>query len=374
MTEVQFRASETLSENDLISDSEFEGLSAYPGETAPSSSDSVNNIVDPKPENELEINGAIWEFDSIDDTPEGAVENSFDNILTDVQFRASETLSSNDLISDSEFAALSAYSGETAPNFSGSVDNIYVADNNIDSIDDFGDLEKMLADTNDNVSASANNVSIGKQRPVSRRTARFEQLMKVSVKHLDDMSNLVGELVVNRNTLEQDQERLRQSLDNLLIQIHHLSDVGARMQELYERSLLEASLLATRKSGLSLFQTTTISNKDSERGFSELEMDRFTPFHTLSQEMIELIVRVRESASDIDFVTEETERVARQFRQVTTQLQEGLTKARMVAFSQVTDRVKRGVRDNAIKCGKQVELLIEGQVKLICGNNLETTC
>ena len=61
-------------------------------------------------------------------------------------------------------------------------------------------------------------------------------------------------------------------------------------------------------------------------------MDRFTPFHTLSQEMIELIVRVRESASDIDFVTEETERVARQFRQVTTQLQEGLTRARMVPF------------------------------------------
>jgi chemotaxis protein histidine kinase CheA/ActR/RegA family two-component response regulator len=94
-------------------------------------------------------------------------------------------------------------------------------------------------------------------------------------------------------------------------------------------------------------------------------MDRFTPFHTLSQEMIELIVRVRESASDIDFVTEETERVARQFRQVTTQLQEGLTRARMVAFSQVTDRVKRGVRDNAIKCGKQVNLIIDGQDTLI---------
>lgn len=81
--------------------------------------------------------------------------------------------------------------------------------------------------------------------------------------------------------------------------------------------------------------------------------------------MIELIVRVRESASDIDFVTEETERVARQFRQVTTQLQEGLTKARMVPFSQVTDRVKRGVRDNAIKCGYLVELVIEGQDTLI---------
>ncbi len=74
---------------------------------------------------------------------------------------------------------------------------------------------------------------------------------------------------------------------------------------------------------------------------------------------------MRESASDIDFVTEETERVARQFRQVTTQLQEGLTRARMVPFSQAIDRLRRGVRDNAIKYGKQVELVIEGGDTLI---------
>ncbi len=189
--------------------------------------------------------------------------------------------------------------------------------------------------------------------------SRFEQLMKVPVKHLDDLSNLVGELVVNRNTLEQDQERLRQSLDNLLHQVQQLSDVGARMQELYERSLLEASLLASRKNN------NNSPSLDMDRGFSELEMDRFTPFHSLSQEMIELIVRVRESASDIDFVTEETERVARQFRQVTTQLQEGLTRSRMEPFSQATDLLPRGVRDNSIKYGKQVELVIQGRDTLI---------
>jgi chemotaxis protein histidine kinase CheA/ActR/RegA family two-component response regulator len=282
-----------------------------------------------------------------------------------------------DFIDDSEFAALEAIlmSDDIEVPNNNDVDSVVNSPvlgaskaDNIVEIDDFSDLEKMLA-SSDSIGGTSNNGNAAKaQRPVPRRSnnARFEQLMKVSVKHLDDMSNLVGELVVNRNTLEQDQERLRQSLDNLLIQIHHLSDVGARMQELYERSLLEASLLATRKHGNGFgYNSTTVNNKDTERGFSELEMDRFTPFHTLSQEMIELIVRVRESASDIDFVTEETERVARQFRQVTTQLQEGLTRARMVPFSQVTDRVRRGVRDNAIKCGKQVELVIEGQDTLI---------
>ncbi|MCC5617658.1 response regulator [Nostoc sp. CHAB 5836] len=230
--------------------------------------------------------------------------------------------------------------------------------------DEFGDLEKLLAEADQTISHSrvvkSNTSKI--PRPSNRRGARFEETMKVPVKQLDDMSNLVGELVVNRNTLEQDHERLRQSLDNLLIQVQQLSDVGARMQELYERSLLEASLLAGRKKKDSGLQG---SDSNADRGFSELEMDRFTPFHTLSQQMIERIVRVRESASDIDFVTEETERVARQFRQVTTQLQEGLTRARMVPFAQTIDRWRRGVRDNAIKCGKQVELVIEGGDTLI---------
>lgn len=234
----------------------------------------------------------------------------------------------------------------------------------LDIGDEFSDLEKLLAEADQTISHSPTVKSNTNKilRSSTRRGGRFEETMKVPVKQLDDMSNLVGELVVNRNTLEQDHERLRQSLDNLLIQVQQLSDVGARMQELYERSLLEASLLASRKNKDIVVPA---SDFNTDRGFSELEMDRFTPFHTLSQEMIEMIVRVRESASDIDFVTEETERVARQFRQVTTQLQEGLTRARMVPFSQAIDRLRRGVRDNAIKCGKQVELVVEGENTLI---------
>ena len=192
--------------------------------------------------------------------------------------------------------------------------------------------------------------------------------MRVPVKHLDNISNLVGELVVYRNSLEEDQERLRQFLENLLHQVQQLGDVGARMQELYERSLLEASLLNSRQgSRLASIDVSTPASKRHVTGinFDALEMDRFTGFHTLAQEMIELIVRVREASSDIEFVTGETEQVARQFRQVTTQLQEGITRSRMVPFGQIADRLPRAVRDISLKYGKQAELLIDGRESLI---------
>ncbi|MCY7320876.1 MAG: response regulator, partial [Phormidesmis sp. CAN_BIN36] len=239
---------------------------------------------------------------------------------------------------------------------------------------EFEDLEKMLEDADKTTEGTPSAKGLG--TAPGRRTNRpgkglSEQTMRVPVKHLDNLSNLVGELVVNRNSLEQDQERMRQSLDNLLYQVQQLSDVGQRMQDLYERSLLESSLLASRSQrsssifGASMRQSAVTSTNSSQVEYDPLEMDRFTGFHSLSQEMIELIVRVRESASDIEFIVDETDQVTRMFRQVTTQLQEGLTRSRMVSFAQTADRLPRAVRDIAMKCGKQAELVIEGRDTLI---------
>jgi chemosensory pili system protein ChpA (sensor histidine kinase/response regulator) len=171
--------------------------------------------------------------------------------------------------------------------------------------------------------------------------------------------------VVNRNSLEQDQERLRQFLDNLLNQVQQLGDVGQRMRNLYERSLLESSLIANRQSFQLSYPASQGEGHATGVTFDALEMDRFTGFHTLSQEMIELIVRVREAASDIGFTIESTDQIARQFRQITTQLQEGLNRARMVPFSQIADRLPRAVRDISLKCGKDVRLVVEGGDTLI---------
>jgi chemotaxis protein histidine kinase CheA/ActR/RegA family two-component response regulator len=245
--------------------------------------------------------------------------------------------------------------------------------------DEFGDLEDLLKDADQALGGGSTNrkAASAPNRRSNRRGVLTDQTMRVSVKHLDNLNNLVGEMVVNRNSLEQAQERLRQFLDNLLYQVQQLSDVGQRMRDLYERSLLESSLLSTRRSyhlkpsSTSGFDMSNgngngdSANHATGESFDALEMDRFTGFHTLSQEMIELIVRVRESASDIDFVVEESDQVTRNFRQITTQLQEGLTRARMVPFAQTADRLPRGVRDNALKYGKQAELLVEGRDTLI---------
>ncbi|WP_446397788.1 response regulator [Coleofasciculus sp. E1-EBD-02] len=240
------------------------------------------------------------------------------------------------------------------------------------------ELEALLQDADKSIVGPATTTNTGSRQSASlssRRPPRiFEQTMRVPVKHLDSLNNLVGELVVSRNSLEQDQERLRQFLDNLQHQVSALSDVGARMRDLYERSLLESSLLASSQSqqrSHSLFGSENAapaskeSDSESSEDYHPLEMDRFTGFHLLSQEMIELIVQVRESASDVEFLVDETDQVARNLRQVTTQLQEGLTRSRMVPFANAADRLTRPVREISIKLSKEAQLQVDGRETLL---------
>ena len=209
-------------------------------------------------------------------------------------------------------------------------------------------------------------------QPIPRaKTAKvFDQTMRVSVKKLDNLNNMIGELVVKRNRLEEDQERLRRFLDNLNGHVQSLGDLGGKLHDLYERSLLEGALLASRQSNSSSarrnqsgFLAVQQEAEDDELG--ALEMDRFTGFHLLSQDIIELIVRVRESASDIQFVVDETDKITQSLRQVTSQLQEGINSSRMINFGQTADRLPRAVRDISRKLNKQAELQVEGREVLI---------
>ncbi len=204
----------------------------------------------------------------------------------------------------------------------------------------------------------------------AKQSRTFEQTMRVSVRHLNNLNNLVGELVVNRNTLEQDQNRMRQFVEKLLSEVQKLNEVGKRMQDLYERSLMENSLVASRQQNKLASPPPPLNGEDlaiadTSIEYDPLEMDRFTPIHLLSQKMIELTVRVRESTADIEFVVDGSTEVTRTLRQITGQLQEDLTKSRMVPFAQTADRLQRGVRDNGLRYGKNVELSVEGRDTLI---------
>jgi chemotaxis protein histidine kinase CheA/ActR/RegA family two-component response regulator len=285
------------------------------------------------------------------------------NDLVDLELGELDSL--DDLFGDS------APGGEAETSSLTDLDELLARDN-FDDLDEFltippidlpivaiASIPTTLQPTSDNkITAPVAKVVRSKQRT-------FEQTMRVSVKNLNNLNNLTGELVVNRNTLEQDQNRMRQFIDKLLLEVQKLNEVGKSMQDLYEKSLLESSLLASRQQNQQAKSMIPGSNNSGDAEYDPLEMDKFTPVHLISQQMIELTVRIRESTSDIEFVVDSSTEVTRSLRQITSQLQEDLNKSRMLPFSQTSDRLQRGVRDNGLKDGKEVDLVVEGGDTLI---------
>jgi chemotaxis protein histidine kinase CheA/DNA-binding response OmpR family regulator len=316
----------------------------------------------------LELDGSIDELgdlESLDSLPEvglDSLDNSDFDSLIDLD---SDTESLDSLVLES-------------------TGDLEIAESPLESDLELLDLDSLLGDEPIRSSGSINQLESPKTQPVAdsnyssnspdlspvNKAQAFEQTMRVSVRKLDDLNNLIGELVVKRNRLEDDQERLRRFLDNLLGHVQSLGEAGAKMHDMYERSLLEGALLASRQSRANAAIAAGNSNakntiENQEEGLDALEMDRFTGFHLLSQDIIELIVRVREAASDIQFVVDETDKVAQTFRQVTSQLQDGMNSSRMVAFGQSADRLPRAIRDISRKQKKQTQLHIEGKDVLI---------
>ncbi len=225
----------------------------------------------------------------------------------------------------------------------------------------FKDLEKLLE-------GSSPPARLNDGRPLVGKA--FEQTMRVPIKQLDSLSNLIGELVVKGNCLEQEQKRLGLFLDNLLNQVQKLSDEGGWLQDLYERPLPKKPLPAGRNSGGAVDDGRVKGENQGDSAMTgeldALELHQFDhDFAKKVQNMLELIVRVRESASDLQFVVYETAQAMGSLRQVTTQLQEGMTKSRMAPFSETADHLPRAIRDMSLQLHKQAKLKVEGGDVLI---------
>jgi chemosensory pili system protein ChpA (sensor histidine kinase/response regulator) len=244
--------------------------------------------------------------------------------------------------------------------------------------EDFADLDALLGSMpssktevkNKNVVQNKTALNIAPPPgPTTRST--MAQNMRVDVRYLDNINNLVGELIVNRNLLQQDQIRLQTSLGNLFNQIHKLNDVAQRVRDEFDRSLLERSLQATLDHRYLDFsdsgsgQIKTIRVKDTNSGDALTRLDEHDELNNLALDIIELITRVKESASDVEFVIDETQQVSRQLGTITSQIEDDLKQVRMEPFSEISDRLPKQVRDLALKRKKQADIEISGRETMI---------
>ncbi|MBD2101690.1 hybrid sensor histidine kinase/response regulator [Leptolyngbya sp. FACHB-261] len=214
-----------------------------------------------------------------------------------------------------------------------------------------------------------------------------EETVRVPLKQLNQLSDLFGELMIERNSLDLNLERIRNLHKTLNQRVRTLDQLSTHLRTNYDKVATQAAvptaisiLAATVDNSVqdvelseqsSSFDTAISTLRSITNRFDILEMDRYGDLHLLSQEVMELLVQIQEVTGDIEFSLEDTDQTARDFQRTTKQLQNRLTQLRMRPLSDLIRRFPRALRDLALQYGKQVELKTYGGSTLIERSVLE---
>ncbi|NER78372.1 MAG: hybrid sensor histidine kinase/response regulator [Leptolyngbya sp. SIO1D8] len=204
--------------------------------------------------------------------------------------------------------------------------------------------------------------------------------VRVSVKRLNALNDLMGELTTERGGLTLKVGRLRGLIDKLKQRVQTLESANSELRSTYDQVAMgmgqptKEPLLLMPATDTRTWQTAAANQPISsfDDTFDALEMDRYSDLHLLSQEMMEAIVQIQEVTSDIELELEETEQTGRNLNKTGKQLQKGLTQVRMRPLSDVLERFPRALRELCLQHGKEAELKVSGGKTLVDRNILES--
>ncbi len=184
-----------------------------------------------------------------------------------------------------------------------------------------------------------------------------------------------GERATDANLREsQEQIRVRADLLNELVNsagevnIHH-ARMGKQMSDLgFNLNELESTVVRLKQQLRNLEIETEIQirssfEKESDQyddDFDPLEMDRYSTIQQLSRSLTETASDVESIREILSEIVRDSETLLLQESRVSTELQEGLMRTRMVRFGGLSTRLRRIVRQTSREIGKEVELEIIG--------------
>jgi len=174
---------------------------------------------------------------------------------------------------------------------------------------------------------------------------RGQEQVRVRADLLDSLVNHAGEVAIYRSRLEQQLGAFRGAMAEL-------DRTNARLRDQLRRLDLEteAQIVARYRR----------EHEQADQTFDPLELDRFSTLQQLSRALNESAADLGGLQSVLDDLSRNYDVLLQQQSRVSSELQDGLMRARMVPFDGLVPRLRRVVRQAAQDTGKQVQLKLEG--------------
>ncbi len=204
------------------------------------------------------------------------------------------------------------------------------------------------------------------------RTGRNDLAVRVRLQRLDELVNLFGELLVSRSVLEERIQRLVRIVADVAVSSNRLRDVGQKLESRFEAATLPSGRSVQVMPGEGNQNLLSApGGRNTKNGpvpapahlaeFDELELDRYTEFHQLARGLSEGISDMVTLSAEMDALIREAEGVFARENRLSATFQDRLMKTRLVPLSQLTPRLYQAARAVAVKQGKDLEFVREGE-------------
>ncbi|MBS0194674.1 MAG: Hpt domain-containing protein [Proteobacteria bacterium] len=171
-----------------------------------------------------------------------------------------------------------------------------------------------------------------------------QEQVRIRADLLDRLVNYAGEVAIYRARLEQQLGTFRTHLDEM-------EQTTTRLRQQLRKLEIETEAQISAR-----YQRAG----DEEKSFDPLELDRFSTQQQLTRALAEAAADMTSLHTSLDDVTRQYETLLLQQSRVSSELQDGLMRTRMVPFDALVPRLRRVVRQAGTETGKQIQLKVEG--------------
>ncbi|WP_449284030.1 response regulator [Luteimonas yanweni] len=183
-----------------------------------------------------------------------------------------------------------------------------------------------------------------------------QEQVRIRADLLDRLVNYAGEVAIYRARLEQQLGAFRGAMGEM-------EQTNMRLRDQLRRLDIE-----TEAQIIARYQREQDS---ADPTFDPLELDRFSNLQQLSRALGESAADLSSLQGTLDDLTRQYETLLLQQSRVSSDLQEGLMRTRMVPFDSLVPRLRRVVRQAATETGKHAQLKLDGAQGELDRNVLE---
>ncbi|PXV58160.1 chemosensory pili system protein ChpA (sensor histidine kinase/response regulator) [Dyella jiangningensis] len=173
-----------------------------------------------------------------------------------------------------------------------------------------------------------------------------QEQIRVRAELLDSLVNHAGEVAIYRSRLEQQVAGYRFNLVELDQTVQRLRGQLRMMEIETEAQIIARFQREHREAGISVFDP--------------LELDRFSQLQQYSRALAESVSDLVSIQGMLDELTRQAETLLIQQSRVSSELQEGLLRTRMLPFDTMVPNLRRTLRQAAQEEGKGAQLYVEG--------------